>query len=96
MQHGATPDGADTPAALLGPVSFGLGLAAAAGLWPPLTFYLFPVMLICGALAFALGLAGIHYAFRGIGRMWMAATGALLGALGFAWPVFLFTQVYWM
>ncbi|MER5547393.1 hypothetical protein ABT072_34290 [Streptomyces sp. NPDC002589] len=93
MSRSAASQGADSPAVLLGPTALGLGLAAAAGLCPWLTFGLIPVMLICGALAFTLGLGGIHYAFRGIGRMWMAATGAVLGGIGFACPLVLFLFV---
>ncbi|MEV6117101.1 hypothetical protein AB0L59_32620 [Streptomyces sp. NPDC052109] len=95
MAESTRPDGADSPAILLAPTALGLGIAAAAGLFPWLTLGLTPVMLVAGALAFTFGLTGIHYALRGIGRLWMAATGAVLGALGFIWPVVLFTGYLW-
>ncbi|WP_129305553.1 hypothetical protein [Streptomyces sp. L2] len=89
MAGSTTPGGVESPAALFGPTSLGLGLAAAAGLCPWLFFGLFPVMLICGALAFAFGLSGVYSAQRGVGRMWMATAGTVLGVVGFAWPVVL-------
>ncbi|MEU6283312.1 hypothetical protein [Streptomyces sp. NPDC047028] len=90
MSGSTARDGVESPAVLFGPTSLGLGLAASAGLCPWLFFGLLPVMLICGALAFAFGLSGIYSAQRGVGRMWMATTGTVLGVTGFAWPVVLF------
>ncbi|KUN03092.1 hypothetical protein AQI95_24320 [Streptomyces yokosukanensis] len=95
MSRTSTPEGADAPATLLGPTALGLGLAAAAGLCPLLTFGLLPVMLICGGLAVTFGLTGIHYARRGIGRLWTATTGTVLGAIGFVYPFVLFLPLFW-
>ncbi|WP_107480916.1 hypothetical protein [Streptomyces sp. IMTB 2501] len=67
-----------------------LGIAAVSGLWPTLTFVMLPVMLIAGAPAFGFGLVGIHHALRGIGHLWMAVTGTVLGAIGSAYPFVLF------
>ncbi|MEU0005448.1 hypothetical protein ABZ079_14455 [Streptomyces sp. NPDC006314] len=86
MPARTTPDPADTPATALGPTALVLGLVAAPGLWPTLTFGLLPVMLIAGGLAVVLGLTGVHYALHGIGRLWIATTGTVLGALGLAYP----------
>ncbi|MCC5475468.1 hypothetical protein [Streptomyces barringtoniae] len=94
MSESTTPEPADSPAAALGCTALFLGLAAATDLWPTLTFGLFPVSLIAGGLAVVLGLAGVHYARRGIGRMWIAVTGTVLGAIGFAWPVALFLTLF--
>jgi hypothetical protein len=38
---------------------------------------------IAGALAITFGAMGIHHASRGTGRLWTAAAGTTLGALGF-------------
>ncbi|MER6331165.1 hypothetical protein ACF09H_24250 [Streptomyces sp. NPDC014983] len=92
-----TPDRAasghdDSPATLLGPTSLVLGIVAALGLCPLLM--LFPLTALAGALAVTLGLAGVHYARRGVGRMWPAATGTVLGAAGFAYPWVLFMVMF--
>lgn len=94
MSGGTARDPADSPAAALGCTALFLGLGAATGLWPTLTLGLFPVTVMAGGLAVPLGLAGIHYARRGIGRMWIAVTGTVLGAVGFAWPVVLFLAFF--
>ncbi|MEU2712073.1 hypothetical protein [Streptomyces sp. NPDC007205] len=94
MARSTASAGTDSPATLLGPTALGLGGAAAAGLCPWLTFGLIPVMLIGGALAVVFGLTGIHYALRGIGRLWTAATGAVLGTIGFAYPFVLFLAFF--
>ncbi|GHE05892.1 hypothetical protein [Streptomyces alanosinicus] len=95
MSRSTAAAGADSPATLLGPTAFGLGLAAVAGICPWFFFGMLPVMLICGALALTLGLAGIHYAQRGIGRLWMTVTGTVLGAIGFVWPFVIFLPLFW-
>lgn len=94
MPGSTTPDRADTPATALGPTALVLGLVAASGLWPTLTFGLLPVMLIGGGLAVVLGLTGVHYAIRGIGRLWVAVTGTVLGALGLIYPFVLFLPFF--
>ncbi|GLX47125.1 hypothetical protein Shyhy01_00750 [Streptomyces hygroscopicus subsp. hygroscopicus] len=79
-----TPGPDDSPATLLGPTSLVLGIVGALGICPPLM--LFPLTLLAGALAVTFGLAGVHYARRGVGRMWPAVTGTVLGAAGFVYP----------
>ncbi|GAA2503850.1 hypothetical protein GCM10023100_12050 [Actinocorallia cavernae] len=46
------------------------------------------------ALAVTLGLAGARYARQGVGRMWPAATGTVLGAAGFVFPMVLLSLMY--
>ncbi|MFZ4238236.1 hypothetical protein ACOZGD_23995 [Streptomyces murinus] len=41
-----------------------------------------------------LGLAGARYARQGVGRMWPAATGTVLGAAGFVFPMVLLSLRY--
>ncbi|MFH8337207.1 hypothetical protein [Streptomyces sp. AM6-12] len=85
MSDHRTPGRADdSPATLLGPTALVLGAVAALGICPLLM--LFPLTVLAGALAVTFGLAGIHYARRGLGRMWPAATGTVLGAAGFLCP----------
>ncbi|MET9451875.1 hypothetical protein [Streptomyces cinerochromogenes] len=84
MPANTASDGADTPAGALGPTALVLGAVAAACLWPPLM--LLPVMFLAGGLAVTFGLMGAHYARRGIGRMWTAVTGAVLGTTGLLFP----------
>lgn len=95
MSGSTASDGADSPAVLLGPTALGLGLAGVAGLCPWLTLGLIVVMLICGPLAVTFGLMGVHYARRGIGRLWTGATGAVLGAIAFVYPFVLFMPFFW-
>ncbi|WP_225827799.1 hypothetical protein [Streptomyces naphthomycinicus] len=90
MPAHTAPGRDDSPAVALGPTALFLGLGAATGLLPQLTLGLFPLMLIGGALAVVFGLTGVHYALRGIGRLWIATTGAVLGAIAFAYPFVLF------
>lgn len=96
MPAHSTPGQDDTPAVTLGPTSLFLGLGAATGLLPWLTLALFPVMLIAGGLAVVLGLTGVHYARNGIGRMWLAVTGSVLGAIAFTYPFVLFMPFWFM
>ncbi|MEU1709196.1 hypothetical protein ABZ478_28190 [Streptomyces sp. NPDC005706] len=84
MSAPITPDPTDTPAVALGPTALVLGAIAAPGVWPGLMFAVMPWSWLAGALAVTFGLAGIHYARRGIGRMWPAVTGTVLGTLGLA------------
>ncbi|MGW3360094.1 hypothetical protein ACWDFL_32600 [Streptomyces bungoensis] len=76
------PDG--TPAVALGPTALAFGIIAAPGAWPGLVFALLPWSWIAGGLAVTFGLAGIHHARRGTGRMWPAVAGTFLGFLGLA------------
>ncbi|WP_328411510.1 hypothetical protein OG542_15630 [Streptomyces violaceus] len=69
----------DTPATALGPTALVLGAFSAVGTWA----FLIPWTVIAGALAMTFGAMGIHYARRGTGRLWAAATGAALGTTGF-------------
>ncbi|WP_435271403.1 hypothetical protein [Streptomyces sp. 1222.5] len=80
------PGPAGTPATALGPTALVLGVLAAAGVWPALTFGLLTVMPIAGGLAVTFGLMGVHHARRGLGRMWTAVTGAVLGTIGLLYP----------
>ncbi|MEU1463042.1 hypothetical protein ABZ467_20590 [Streptomyces sp. NPDC005727] len=84
MPAPTTPDTHDTPAVALGPTALVLGIIAAPGVWPGLMFALMPWSWLAGALAVTFGLAGIHFARQGIGRMWPAAAGTVLGTLGVA------------
>ncbi|MET8447995.1 hypothetical protein [Streptomyces sp. NPDC005209] len=74
----------DTPAVALGPLSLILGVIAALGTWPTLAFFMLPWSIITGGLAITFGIAGIHYARRGIGGMGTAVAGTTLGAIGLA------------
>jgi hypothetical protein len=69
----------DSPATALGPTALVLGTFSAAGTWA----FLFPWTVLAGALAMTFGAMGLHYARRGMGRVWTAAAGAVLGAIGF-------------
>ncbi|MCF1594067.1 hypothetical protein [Streptomyces muensis] len=67
----------DSPAVALGPTALVLGVIAA------LTSFVFaPFALIAGGLAVTLGAAGMHHARQGVGRMWTATLGTLLGTVG--------------
>ncbi|MEU6665169.1 hypothetical protein [Streptomyces sp. NPDC046727] len=87
MPANTAPDPADTPAGALGPTALVLGAIAAVSTWP--TIMLLPVMFLAGGLAVTFGLMGAHYARLGIGRMWTAVTGAVLGATGLLYLPFL-------
>jgi hypothetical protein len=69
----------DSPATALGPTALVLGAFSAVGTWA----FLIPWTVLAGALAMTFGAMGLHYARKGLGRMWPAATGATLGAIGF-------------
>ncbi|MER7483050.1 hypothetical protein ABTX60_36345 [Streptomyces sp. NPDC126510] len=69
----------DSPATALGPTALVLGVFSAVGTWA----FLFPWTVLAGALAMTFGAMGLHYARRGMGRVWPAAAGATLGAIGF-------------
>ena len=67
----------DSPAVALGPTSLAFGVIGA------LTSFVFsPFALIAGGLAVTFGAAGMHYARQGVGRMWTAALGTVLGTVG--------------
>ena len=67
----------DSPAVALGPTALVFGVIAA------LTSFVFsPFALIAGGLAVTFGAAGMHYARQGVGRMWPAALGTVLGTVG--------------
>ncbi|MEU0370165.1 hypothetical protein ABZ070_07860 [Streptomyces sp. NPDC006283] len=84
MIESTVPDRTDTPAVALGRTALALGAVSAVGAWVPvLAFFTLPWGAIAGALAVTLGLAGIHYARNGIGRLWTAVAGTTLGAIGF-------------
>lgn len=68
----------DTPATALGPTALVLGTFSAVGTWA----FLFPWTVLAGALAITFGAMGMHYARKGMGRLWTAATGTVLGAAG--------------
>ncbi|MFG2140108.1 hypothetical protein [Streptomyces sp. NPDC048650] len=76
-------DRTDTPAVALGPTALTLGVLST-GAWVPPLVLAFPWTIIAGALAVTFGLSGIHYARHGIGRLWIATAGTILGALGIA------------
>ncbi|MFJ2213025.1 hypothetical protein ACIQVO_27170 [Streptomyces sp. NPDC101062] len=79
------PVPADSPAAALGPTALVLGVLSAVGACvPALTLITLPWTIIGGALAVTFGAAGIHYARHGTGRLWVAATGTVLGAVALA------------
>lgn len=82
MSERTVPDPADSPAALLGPVALFFGAVAALA-WAPGFFLLAPLTAIAGVLALTFGAAGVHYARRGVGRLWVSVAGTLLGLVGF-------------
>ncbi|MFC7306224.1 hypothetical protein ACFQVC_18630 [Streptomyces monticola] len=88
----AAPD-RDAPAAALGPTALVLGLVAATGAWPGLVLATLPWSIIAGGLAVTFGVAGIHYARLGIGRMWTAVAGAALGVTGLVGVATLFALI---
>lgn len=67
----------DSPAAALGPTALVFGVIAALA-----SFVFSPFALIAGGLAVTLGAAGMRYARQGVGRMWTATLGTLLGTVG--------------
>ncbi|MFF9807132.1 hypothetical protein ACF1G5_18790 [Streptomyces coeruleorubidus] len=79
MAGSPTPTETDTPATALGPTALVLGAFSAVGTWA----FLIPWTVPAGALAITFGAMGIHYARQGTGRMWTAAAGTTLGAVGF-------------
>ncbi|MBR8643329.1 hypothetical protein KEF29_38225 [Streptomyces tuirus] len=79
MAGSTTSTATDTPATALGPTALVLGVFSAAGTWA----FLIPWTVLAGALAITFGAMGMHYARKGVGRLWTAATGTALGAAGF-------------
>ncbi|MFI1869422.1 hypothetical protein [Streptomyces jumonjinensis] len=79
MSERTAPDPADSPATLLGPVALFFGMVAALGLSVPAFFFLTPLAALAGTLAIAFGVAGIHYGRHGVGRLWLAVSGTVLG-----------------
>ncbi|MFE7270930.1 hypothetical protein [Streptomyces sp. NPDC057623] len=67
----------DSPAVALGPTALAFGVIAALT-----SFVISPFALIAGGLAVTFGAAGMHYARQGVGRMWPAALGTVLGTVG--------------
>ncbi|OEJ27637.1 hypothetical protein AR457_27435 [Streptomyces agglomeratus] len=86
MPEPTVHDRTDTPAVALGPTALVLGAVTAIWPWVPL----FPVALLAGPLSVTFGVAGMYYAGQGIGRMWTAVTGTVLGAAGFVGVFLLF------
>ncbi|MFF5369134.1 hypothetical protein [Streptomyces sp. NPDC013187] len=79
MTSSTAPGDTDSPATALGPTALVLGTFSAVGTWA----FLFPWTVLAGALAMTFGATGLHYARKGMGRMWPAAAGTVLGAIGF-------------
>lgn len=67
----------DSPAVALGPTALVFGVISVLA-----SFALFPFALIAGGLAVTFGVAGMHHARQGIGRMWTATLGTALGTVG--------------
>ncbi|MFF4036677.1 hypothetical protein [Streptomyces sp. NPDC001816] len=84
MSAPIVPGHRDAPAVALGPTSLVFGVVAAIGAWPYLMLAVMPWSFMAAPLALTFGLAGIHYARKGIGRMWTAVAGTTLGATGLA------------
>lgn len=83
----------DTPATALGPTALVLGAFSTIGVFAFFPFawiVFFPLAWIAGPLAVTFGVAGIHYARQGVGRMWTATLGTALGAAGMIGMVSLF------
>ncbi|GHI02363.1 hypothetical protein AQI88_13530 [Streptomyces cellostaticus] len=93
MSAPIAPGRNDSPAVALGPTSLVLGALAAVGAWPSLMLAVLPWSFIAGPLAVTFGLAGMHYARQGIGRMWTAVAGTTLGAIGVAGFLILITAL---
>ncbi|KMS75784.1 hypothetical protein ACM01_08500 [Streptomyces viridochromogenes] len=77
MREPITAAQQDSPAAALGPTALVFGAIAALT-----SFVISPFALIAGGLAVTFGAAGMHYARQGIGRMWPATLGTVLGTVG--------------
>ncbi|MFF5016235.1 hypothetical protein [Streptomyces sp. NPDC001165] len=84
MSAPIAPGHRDAPAVALGPTSLVFGVVAAIGAWPSLMLAVMPWSFMAAPLALIFGLAGIHYARKGIGRMGTAVAGTTLGAVGMA------------
>ncbi|MEV4786466.1 hypothetical protein [Streptomyces tuirus] len=78
MTSSAAPGDTDSPATALGPTALVLGTFSAVGTWA----FLIPWTALAGALAVTFGTMGLHYARKGTGRLWPAAAGTALGAIG--------------
>ncbi|MFE2099743.1 MULTISPECIES: hypothetical protein [unclassified Streptomyces] len=87
------PGHKDSPAVALGPTSLVFGVVAAIGAWPSLMLAVLPWSFMAAPLALTFGLAGVHYARRGIGRMWTAVAGTALGVVGIAGVLTLFVAL---
>ncbi|GAA4300793.1 hypothetical protein GCM10023086_16450 [Streptomyces venetus] len=85
MAGSTTSTATDSPATALGPTALVLGAFSAVGTWA----FLIPWTVLAGALAITFGVMGMHYARKGTGRLWTAATGTALGAAGFLGTVML-------
>ncbi|MEU1847934.1 hypothetical protein ABZ499_01295 [Streptomyces sp. NPDC019990] len=90
MAGSTTSTATDTPATALGPTALVLGVFSAVGTWA----FLFPWTVLAGALAVTFGAMGLHYARKGMCRLWTAATGMALGAAGFFGTVSLLWAMY--
>ncbi len=77
MREPITAAQQDSPAVALGPTALVFGVIAALT-----SFVISPFALIAGGLAVTFGAAGMHYARQGIGRMWPAVLGTVLGTVG--------------
>nr|WP_298559745.1 hypothetical protein [uncultured Streptomyces sp.] len=78
MTSSTAPGETDSPATALGPTALILGAFSAVGTWA----FLIPWTVLAGALAVTFGTMGLHYARKGTGRLWPAAGGTTLGAIG--------------
>ncbi|MFM9371499.1 hypothetical protein [Streptomyces sp. Da 82-17] len=88
------PTRSDSPAVALGPTALVLGVLSTVGLWVPELFVVtLPWTIIGGGLGLTLGLAGIHQARLGVGRMWASVVGTVAGAASFGWIFWLFLSV---
>ncbi|MGW1980742.1 hypothetical protein [Streptomyces sp. NPDC001889] len=83
MSERTVPDPAASPAVLLGPTALFFGVVSVLGTAVPRLFFLTPFTALAGALALTFGMTGVRYGRRGVGRLWVAAAGAVLGLLGF-------------
>ncbi|WP_039933504.1 hypothetical protein [Streptomyces viridochromogenes] len=79
MAGSSTSTATDSPATALGPTALVLGAFSAVGTWA----FLIPWTVLAGALAVTFGAMGMHYARKGLGRLWTAVAGTVLGAAGF-------------
>lgn len=88
MPEPTVPDTTGTPATALGPTALVLGvLSAACVCVAALAFGVLPWAVLGGALGITFGLAGVHQARHGIGRLWTALAGTVLSTVGFAGAV---------